>query len=62
LVEAGATAPRADTKLVDLIERRADSGERGQRILRFVRARTDTTSGNVDLLARIDGLMPKAAE
>ncbi len=56
-VEAGETSLRADTKLVDLIERRPDSGERGQRMLRAIRERTPKASGNVDLLARIDGAL-----
>jgi len=57
-VEAGRTPARADSALVDLIERRLDAGTRAARILQVVRARTEDNSGNMDLIARLDALVP----
>jgi hypothetical protein len=58
-VEEGRTSPYADIGLVDLIERRPDSGARARRILQVVLARTPDTSGTMELRERIESLLAR---
>jgi len=56
-VEEGNTSPYADRTLVDLIERRPDSGARGTRMLRYVLTRTADTEGTREMRERIRDLL-----